>query len=95
MSLYGLDVLVERETDKYYLGEIGGVRSGTKGFKEIYGDSRIERTICDMLLDRYGKVTVNDGTYSRERFRKTHPVINFIWEYWKGESWNELYPFPS
>jgi len=67
MSLFGLDILVERETGKFYIAEINGIGSGRRGFREIYGDDRVDRKIFDMLVQRYGRLSINTGYYLRER----------------------------
>ncbi len=72
MSLYGLDLAVDQE-GKPYLLEINGVRSGMRGFQQIYGDNRVQEQVGRMLGDKYGTLTVNNGTYSRARFRRQHP----------------------
>jgi len=73
MSLYGLDIIESRDGRRYLL-EVNGIKSGMHGFEQIYGDDRVERKVFDMLEERYGKLTVNDGTFSRKKFKKKHPV---------------------
>lgn len=72
MTLYGLDLIVDKE-GKPYLLEINGIRSGMRGFEQIYGDDRVQKKVYQMLEDRYGKLTVNEGTYSKNNYRKKHP----------------------
>lgn len=72
MSLYGLDLAVDQE-GKPYLLEINGLRSGMRGFQQIYGDNRVQEQVCRMLSEKYGTLTVNNGTYSRARFRRQRP----------------------
>jgi len=75
MTLYGID-LVRDQQGKYHLLEINGVCSGMKGFEKIYGDDRVEQQAYRMLQQRYGEITVNDGSYARLQFKKEHP-----WQY--------------
>jgi len=74
MSLYGLDIIVDREGKKY-LNEINGILSGMRGFEQIYGDNRVEKQVFDMLQAKYGDLTINDGTYGRNQFKKNHPFL--------------------
>jgi glutathione synthase/RimK-type ligase-like ATP-grasp enzyme len=62
MSLYGLDVLIERDTGKYHINEINGIASGMHGFRQIYGDDRVEKKVYAMLEEKYGPLSVYDGT---------------------------------
>lgn len=73
MTLYGID-LVQDPEGKYHLLEINGIRSGMKGFEFIYGDNRVQERAYQMLQQRYGKVTLNDGSYARLQFKQEHPV---------------------
>lgn len=77
MTLYGLDFVKDQE-GKFHLLEVNGVFSGMRGFKQLYGDDRIEDQVYEMLQQRYGKITVNDGTYARMQYKKEHP-LKFIW----------------
>ena len=72
MSLYGLDI-IENEGKRTIL-EINGINSGMQGFEQIYGDDRVQRQVFDMLKEKYGKLTVDDGTFSRNKYKKEHPV---------------------
>ncbi len=90
MSIYGLDVLVDRQ-GKCHLSEINGICSGMSGFKKIYGDSRVLWTVEDMIHDRHGEITVNDGTFLKRKFRKDHPIVNFFLEWFNGHNWDKLY----
>jgi len=81
MSLYGLDLLVDKEGNNHLL-EINGVHSGMSGFKEVYGDSRVEDKVYGMLTEKHGKITVNVGSYLHdkelEEFKKNHPIKAII-----------------
>ncbi len=77
MTLYGLD-LVQDQEGKYHLLEINGVCSGMKGFEHIYSDNRVEDKVHELLQQRYGKLTVNDGTYRIMKFKKEHP-FKYAW----------------
>jgi len=86
MSLYGLDVIVSND-GKYYLNEINGVKSGMKGFSILYGDDRVYQKVFQMLSEKYGLVTVNNGTYSFNKFKKEHPIRFKIAELISKISW--------
>lgn len=73
MSLYGLDILIDGN-DNPHLIEFNGVRSGMGGFREIYGDSRVEEQVWQMIGEENGEITVNDGSYEIKQFKKKHPV---------------------
>ena len=75
MSMYGLDIIINRD-GKRFLNEINGILSGMRGFREIYGDNRVEEKVYDMLQTKYGNLTVNDGTYGINQFKKEHPFIH-------------------
>lgn len=77
MSVYGLDLIIDKE-GKPHLNEINGVRSGMRGFEQVYGDNRVEEKVHHMLKGKYGKITVNNGTYARNKFRKEHPFQTAI-----------------
>lgn len=77
MTLYGLDLMQDPQ-GKYHLLEINGVCSGMRGFEIIYGDNRVEEKVHQMLQQRYGKVTLNDGSYARLQYKKEHPV-GYVW----------------
>ena len=79
MSLYGLDI-IEDQNSRRHLVEINGIRSGMRGFSKVYGDDRVQKRVNHMLQERYGKLTVNDGTFSRKQFIKRHP-IKFLYGY--------------
>lgn len=72
MSLYGLDIIITKD-GRRHLNEINGINSGMRGFQEVYGDNRVEERVFDMLQNEYGTLTINDGTYARNQFRKEHP----------------------
>ena len=78
MTLYGLDLIVNQE-GRPYLGEINGICSGMGGFTQVYGDTRIKDKVSQMLQEKYGALTVNDGTYQRERFKREHP-FQYHWK---------------
>ncbi|GEM_PF-2517746 len=78
MTLYSVDLLRDQE-GKYHLLEMNGCRSGMKGFRNIYGDDRVEQQVYQMLQQRYGKVTINDGSYSRLQYQKEHP-LKYKWK---------------
>lgn len=74
MSLYGLDIIVRREEQRV-LTEINGINSGMSGFQQIYGDNRVQEQVFEMLQEKYGKLTVNDGSYAVNLFKKKHPLL--------------------
>jgi glutathione synthase/RimK-type ligase-like ATP-grasp enzyme len=74
MSLYGLDIITNNENNKRLLNEINGIRSGMRGFQKIYGDDRVKRRVLSMLEKEYGKITINDGTFKLNQFKKKHPL---------------------
>lgn len=74
MSLYGLDVLTTKE-GRRYVNEINGILSGMRGFQQVYGDNRVEEKVFEMMQTEYGNLTVNDGTYRRNQFKKEHPIV--------------------
>lgn len=73
MSLYGLDILINKE-EKKYLAEINGVNSGMSGFWQVYGDGRVEKKVWKMLEEKHGTITVNDIYSIAARYAKAHPV---------------------
>jgi len=78
ISLWGLDVIVNNE--KYIINEFNGVDSGMKGFEFIYGDKRVQNKVYEMLKEKYGYITINDGTYSKNKLKKE----NFLLYLWKS-----------
>lgn len=76
MSLYGLDFLIGREgkQPKYFLNEINGVASGMNGFQVIYGDNRVQEQVYQMLQDKHGVLTINNGSYGVKQFKRKHPI---------------------
>lgn len=77
MSLYGLDIIVDRKGN-YHLAEINGVNSGMRGFQLVYGDDRVQQQVASMLAEKHGKLTANDGTYALQKFRKEHPIRSIM-----------------
>jgi len=78
MSLYGLDIIESQDGQRYLL-EMNGINSGMNGFEQIYGDNRAWIKVFHMLEKKYGKnLTLNDGTFSRNNYKKKHPV-KFAW----------------
>ncbi|HYD03148.1 MAG TPA: hypothetical protein VEC16_02510 [Alphaproteobacteria bacterium] len=84
MSLYGLDMIVDRDGKRHII-EVNGVRSGMKGFEKIYGDNRVEEKVHSMLQEKYGTLTQNDGSYARIlasqreiEFRQKRPILSRI-----------------
>ncbi|MEK6950190.1 MAG: hypothetical protein AABX13_00500 [Nanoarchaeota archaeon] len=75
MSLYGLDLILDQD-DKPWLIELNGIRSGMHGFEQVYGDDRVEKKVQSLLQERYGTLTINDGKYQLNKFKKEHP-----WKY--------------
>ncbi|MEK6760611.1 MAG: hypothetical protein AABX93_01675 [Nanoarchaeota archaeon] len=70
MSLYGLDII---ESDgKRYLSEINGINSDMSDFEQIYGDDRVKQKVYGMLRDKHGKLTMNDGTFTRNKYKREH-----------------------
>lgn len=72
MTLYGID-LIQDQQGKYHLLEINGICSGMKGFEQIYGDNRVEEEVYHRLQERYGKITINNGSYMIMKYKKEHP----------------------
>lgn len=72
MTLFGLDLIVDQE-GKPWLAEINGLCSGMGGFRQVYGDMRVEDRVYQMLQEKDGTLTVNDGTYKQEKFQREHP----------------------
>ncbi len=79
MALYGLDLIVSEE-GKPYLLEINGICSGMRGFERVYGDDRVQKKVYQMLEEKYGTLAFNNGTYSRNKYRREHP---FRYGYYK------------
>ncbi len=77
MTLYGLDLIVGKD-GKPYLLEINGIRSGMRGFEQVYGDDRVQKKVYQMLEQKYGILTVNEGTYSRDKYQREHPFLTKI-----------------
>jgi glutathione synthase/RimK-type ligase-like ATP-grasp enzyme len=73
MSLYGLDIIIDQNNNRFLI-EINGIRSGMNGFRQVYGDNRVENKVYSMLAEKYGKLAVNNGTYSIKKFKKEHPI---------------------
>ena len=73
MGLYGLDLIIDGKGKKH-ICEITGVRVGMNGFKEIYGDDRVNDEVFGMLKRKHGSLTVNEGTYARNNFKKKQPI---------------------
>jgi glutathione synthase/RimK-type ligase-like ATP-grasp enzyme len=65
MSLYGLDIIVDREGRRRLI-EINGVNSGTNGFKEVYGDDRVRNKIIRSLENCFGTITMGNLEAARE-----------------------------
>jgi len=74
MSLYGLDIIIDKK-GKYHLSEINGVCSGMSGFKDVYGDDRVKEKVYALLKEKYGNLSINNGTYRRNKFKKEHPFL--------------------
>ncbi len=66
MSLYGVDILVD-EGGKSWISEINGINSGMQGFRNIYGDNRVERKVISMLREKYGKLSVYDSIQAKTK----------------------------
>ena len=73
MSLYALDIIPTRE-GKDFVSEVSGVGSSMAGFRNVHGDNRVEERVWQMLREKYGKITVNTGRYSRQRARAARPI---------------------
>ena len=96
MTLFGLDLIVNQE-GKPFLGEINGICSGMGGFRQVYGDTRVEDKVYQMLSERYGVLSVNDGTYQVEKFKREHP-LQYHWKKvirQNPDLWHFLNPAPS
>ena len=57
-----------------HIVEINGINSGMAGFRAVYGDNRVEEKVYSMLQQRYGTLTVNNGSYGIKKFRMEHPI---------------------
>jgi len=66
MSLYGLDI-IETHDKKRTVLEINGIKSGMFGFREIYGDNRVEDRVLQMLQERYDTLTVSDANWLEQQ----------------------------
>jgi len=73
MTLYGLDIIIAKNDD-FYVNEINGVNSGMKGFRDIYGDNRVEEEVFRRLEEKQGLITVNNGTYAWHQYLRVHPI---------------------
>ncbi|HIH11339.1 TPA: hypothetical protein HA241_04060 [Candidatus Woesearchaeota archaeon] len=93
MSLYGLDFIQDNE-ERFFLIEINGVFSGMRGFRQIYGDNRVQERAYSQLQERFGTITVNDGTYWREKFKKEHPVYCLLGDVIRNFPWLHRILFP-
>ena len=72
MSLYGLDIIIDKNSNNH-LNEINGILSGMGGFKQIYGDDRVKDNVFEMLEDKYDLLTINDGKFILNSYKKDHP----------------------
>jgi len=45
-----------------------------QGFRQIYGDNRIEDKVHAMLKAKYGALSVNDVSFEVREFRRKHPI---------------------
>ena len=77
MSLYGLDVIIDKE-GKYFINEINGTRSGMVGFSQLYGDNRVQEQVFRMLKEKYGELSVNDGSYEIKQFIQKHSILSKV-----------------
>jgi hypothetical protein len=62
-----------------HLIEIAGVLSGFGGFEQVYRDDRVLMQVCDMLEQKYGNITINDGTDAKNEYKKEHPFLYHIY----------------
>jgi len=76
MGLYGLDIIIDKDKIPH-INELNGVLSGMRGFEQIYGDNRIQEKAYSLLEEKHGKITVNDGTYLYDQYKKTYH-LSFI-----------------
>ncbi|MCB9370694.1 hypothetical protein H6501_03795 [Candidatus Woesearchaeota archaeon] len=74
MTLYGLDIIKEEGSGKFWLIEMNGVRAGMKGFVQVYGDERVETEVWKRVEEQYGNLTWNNGSYRRMRYKEEHPM---------------------
>src|SRR3989344_5705507 len=77
MTLYGLDIIIDRE-GRNNLCEINGVRSGMGGFQTIYGDNRVEEKVWRMLQEKHGKLTINYGRYLSDKSKKERQLSFYL-----------------
>ena len=86
MSLYGLDIIKDREGN-YLLTEINGVNSGMRGFQQIYRDNRVREQVIRKLEKVYGTITLNDGSYKiaeRNKSRKNFIISKIYYLLYKA-----------
>ncbi len=79
MSLYGVDIIIDRE-EMHWISEINGINSGMHGFKTIYEDNRVEKKVISMLQEKYGRLSVYDSIPAKtkeelKRHRKNREVL--------------------
>lgn len=60
-NLYGLDIIINKDGE-YFINEINGCQSGMKGFKQVYGDNRVEKEVHNRL-SALGDLVVHDGSF--------------------------------
>lgn len=70
MSLYSLDILIDKEGNKF-ICELNGINSG------LINDELEERAYS-LLRERYPTITVNHGMYRWNLFKKKHPFRAFF-----------------
>ncbi|MDO8628656.1 MAG: hypothetical protein Q7R56_02795 [Nanoarchaeota archaeon] len=105
MSIYGLDILPEQQPDgtiHLWLAEINGIRSGMGGFKDIYGDNRVQEQVWKKLEQCYGplqyygseayKKHIAKKTILPEEQEKAKEAYKTLDDIFKKSKWVELFP---
>lgn len=75
MSLYGLDIIPK---EPLTLIEINGVCSGMNGFRQVYGDDRVQLEVWNMLKQRYGKLSVDNMNKPISKKKRKRILKNLV-----------------
>ncbi len=89
MSLYGLDILEGNDGQRYVL-EVSGLNVGMKGFRQIYGDTRVETKVWDMLREEHGTIYVDKGTFHLKQWKREHPFRTALGWLYRKLIWDRL-----
>ncbi len=77
MSMYGLDILIDRENEPWLI-EINGIKSGMHGFRQIYGDNRVQEKVWNKLREKFGEIRVFDSENFWDFYSMSNPLKAFI-----------------